>query len=786
MKETKTLSLKIEDLKSIIRSLLIATIAIVLAMTMVPIQALAANTETINREPDVTSSINDQMESSKNDSTSIEPIIASKSVFDTSSPLAASPLSSPWESEPNDKESEANIISIGATYTGRFGSNGSSDYDYYRFYIPSTSKVTIDFTGEKGYDGAFIAGLYLYSNQIDYSASWSTYRKTPGATPTRTSNLFLPKGTYFLRVYADNGDKSWGQTYNFRITNAASNAIESETNGTESDADPISLGKYYTGSTYIPGRGSDYDYYRFYIPSTSKVTIDFTGEKGYDGAFIAGLYLYSNQIDYSASWSTYRKTPGAAPTRTSNLFLPKGTYFLRVYAESDDSSWGQTYTLRITNAQSSAIESETNGTESDADPISLGKYYTGSTYIPGRGSDYDYYRFYIPQAGKVTIDFLGTTGTDGAYIASLYLYSNQIDYSASWNVYRTVSGAGTTALINAGARTTNLFLPQGTYFLRSYAEDDDKSWGQTYSLRVAHDAGKYEVENNNAQNANNPLSLATTYAASLYRPGWSDDYDYYRFYVPQPSWMSIDFRFPASSAANTQADVYLYNAAGYSLEWSIKGVASNAKMSSLMQSGSKKILKLQHGIYYMRVYGDDDYISWGKEYKFIVATHNITHIDTPQKTVNLAKGRSMTLPVMSYSGNNPLSTYLTWSSTDTYVASVDQNGKVTARNPGKAMIIAKAKNGRILNVTVKVVKKSVALKSAVISGPSVMTVGSLKKLTIRLNPTTATGQNITFKSSNKTGLTVDKAGFVKALKAGTYTVTIKIGTKTYTKNITIR
>jgi uncharacterized protein YjdB len=59
--------------------------------------------------------------------------------------------------------------------------------------------------------------------------------------------------------------------------------------------------------------------------------------------------------------------------------------------------------------------------------------------------------------------------------------------------------------------------------------------------------------------------------------------------------------------------------------------------------------------------------------------------------------------------------------------------------------------------------------------------------TLTLSPAKATGVKVTYKSSKKSGLYVDKAGKIVALKKGKYTVTIKAaGKKVKTKKITVR
>jgi len=64
-------------------------------------------------------------------------------------------------------------------------------------------------------------------------------------------------------------------------------------------------------------------------------------------------------------------------------------------------------------------------------------------------------------------------------------------------------------------------------------------------------------------------------------------------------------------------------------------------------------------------------------------------------------------------------------------------------------------------------------------------VGKSKKLAITLTPKNATGQKLTFKSSNAKGLYVDAAGLLTAKKPGKYTITVKLGALSVKKSVKV-
>ena len=171
------------------------------------------------------------------------------------------------------------------------------------------------------------------------------------------------------------------------------------------------------------------------------------------------------------------------------------------------------------------------------------------------------------------------------------------------------------------------------------------------------------------------------------------------------------------------------------------------------------------------------------------SNNNITKIDTPLKTISIQSGKSLTIPYVIYSGNKEVKAKLAWKSSNAKIAKVSQSGKITIpkkTKKGKASVTAAAQNGKKLKVTIKVSAKAVKLKKAAVNAPKSLRINQLKRLTVKLTPAKATGQKITFKSSNANSLYVDKAGLMTAKKKGTYTVTVRIGKITVKKKIKIK
>ena len=126
-----------------------------------------------------------------------------------------------------------------------------------------------------------------------------------------------------------------------------------------------------------------------------------------------------------------------------------------------------------------------------------------------------------------------------------------------------------------------------------------------------------------------------------------------------------------------------------------------------------------------------------------------------------------------------------WTSSNSAVASVDQNGLVTALSAGSAMITVKAQDGSGVEsscvVTVKQHVEAVSLNR--ISQP--LNVGETYQLSASIAPNDATNKNVTWESSDPTVATISSSGLVKALKSGSTTITVTTEDGGFTATSTI-
>jgi uncharacterized protein (TIGR02145 family) len=112
-----------------------------------------------------------------------------------------------------------------------------------------------------------------------------------------------------------------------------------------------------------------------------------------------------------------------------------------------------------------------------------------------------------------------------------------------------------------------------------------------------------------------------------------------------------------------------------------------------------------------------------------------------------------------------------WRSNNPSIATIDENGLITAVAQGTATIEITtecgAKTARCV-VTVTQPVESITLNKASIT----LLTGRTETLTVTVAPTSATNRNVTWSSSNQSVATVDITGKITAITAGTATITV--------------
>ena len=122
--------------------------------------------------------------------------------------------------------------------------------------------------------------------------------------------------------------------------------------------------------------------------------------------------------------------------------------------------------------------------------------------------------------------------------------------------------------------------------------------------------------------------------------------------------------------------------------------------------------------------------------------------------------------------NNATNKSVTWSSNNPSIVSVDNNGKVTAKSSGSAIITAKSSNGIVARASV-IVEPNISIKLS----ESYFEMSTNTSKYISASVINSSVNNIYWYSSNSNVVTVDKNGKVTAKKEGTATIYATISGK---------
>ncbi len=159
-------------------------------------------------------------------------------------------------------------------------------------------------------------------------------------------------------------------------------------------------------------------------------------------------------------------------------------------------------------------------------------------------------------------------------------------------------------------------------------------------------------------------------------------------------------------------------------------------------------------------------------------------LDKTTHTINV--GEEFTLQA-NISPDNATNKNVTWSTSDAAIATVDDNGKITAKKAGTATITVTTEDGNY-TATCTVTVTAIPVTSVTLDKTThTINVGEEFTLQATVNPDNATNKNITWSTSDATVATVDDNGKVTAKKAGTATITVTTedGNHTATCEITV-
>lgn len=166
----------------------------------------------------------------------------------------------------------------------------------------------------------------------------------------------------------------------------------------------------------------------------------------------------------------------------------------------------------------------------------------------------------------------------------------------------------------------------------------------------------------------------------------------------------------------------------------------------------------------------------------------VESVSLDKASLSLTEGDSQKLNA-TVKPDNATNKNVTFETSNSAIATVDNSGNVTAIKSGDATITVKTSDGnKTANATVNVKAKVINVSSVNVEPKTVtLEIGETQQLTHTVSPSNATDKSVTFSSKSDSIASVDTNGLVTANSEGTteVTVTTKDGSKTSVSTITV-
>lgn len=168
---------------------------------------------------------------------------------------------------------------------------------------------------------------------------------------------------------------------------------------------------------------------------------------------------------------------------------------------------------------------------------------------------------------------------------------------------------------------------------------------------------------------------------------------------------------------------------------------------------------------------------------------NVTGVTLDKTTLSLEEGATDNL-VATVAPSTATNKAVSYTSSNTDVATVDGNGQVTAVASGTANIeVTTEDGGKTATSTVTVTAKQIPVTGVTLDKPTLsLEVGATETLNATIAPNDATYKAVRFTSSDEGIATVDDNGLVTAVAPGSADITVESlmdGSKTATSTVTV-
>lgn len=288
-----------------------------------------------------------------------------------------------------------------------------------------------------------------------------------------------------------------------------------------------------------------------------------------------------------------------------------------------------------------------------------------------------------------------------------------------------------------------------------------------------------------------------------YEPKTDWPWQNFKFNWSQNPTAAADFakilNFRTTSAAIRRGDLTTYANDDISIFTKTLGSEKVIVMSNLRNASKSYVIPAALAGTYVNPYNNNASVTLTAgstrnfaAYEYLVLTNTnapvvaVTGVSVSPTTATVGLGSTQQLNA-TISPANATNQNVTWTSSNTAVATVNASGLVTAVAAGTTTITVKTVDGN-KTATSTITVAAIPVTSVAVSPTTAsLYTGNTQQLTPTISPANATNKNVTWSSSNTAIATVNSSGLVTAVAAGTATITstTQDGNKTASATITV-
>ena len=417
-----------------------------------------------------------------------------------------------WETESNNTAEDANGIATGEAICGTLKDGG--DVDYYKFTIPSDGKIEINFSHEKIEYTDYSKSISIKDSNQDEIVKYTLYGDKNNIGKRE---LGLPAGTYYVKI-GKGGSNSRDNKYTLKINFEQTSSWEKEINNTKDTADQLGLNQPIYGTLK---NEDDVDYFRFELPQSGKIEINFSHEKIEYTDYSKSISIKDSNLDEIVKYTLYGDKNNIGKRE---LGLPAGTYYVKI-GKGGSHVRDNKYTLKINFEQTLSWEKEINNTKDTANQLVLGQPIYGTLK---NEDDVDYFRVEIPQDGKIEVNFNHEKIEYTDYSKYVSIKDSNLDEIAKYTLYGDKNNIG----------KKELGLPAGTYYVK-IGKGGSNVRDNKYTLKINFEqTSSWEKEFNDSKDTSDNIYINSPIHGTM---RYKDDKDYYKLRLADKETISINF-----------------------------------------------------------------------------------------------------------------------------------------------------------------------------------------------------------------------------------------------------